>query len=250
MTWQDITVYQFQQLARLAGEELTPDNLVKTAAICFNITEQEVDSWPVSKFHEKVKELSFLQESMIWEPVQFVEVDGRRYRFVYDVRNIHAARYIDVKQLSREGFEASLHKCAASMVVPQVKTGKGWKDAEYDAAKHGDYAQDMLSAPITAIHGSALFFSKVYAHSIASLADSLKPEGLTPEQMTTARALLLDSPKYLAGSITPGSLPSVSVSHLSRRIASRQSNSLTIWPTSKRRVRMRKNSVKTENEHR
>ena len=52
MTWNDVTVYQFQQLEQLK----TDDNfeaIVKVVAILYNLTEKQVDAMPMNEFNKK-----------------------------------------------------------------------------------------------------------------------------------------------------------------------------------------------------
>lgn len=208
MTWQDITVFQFQQLTDLwqNAEGRDPFDLsADMVGICFKLAPQQVDSLSTNEFNAKCRELMFLSEVPEWKPVDYFETEGRRYRFVYDVRQIHAARYMEVKQYSNGGMVPNLHKMAASMIIPQQRRHfmglrNGWQDAEYDAAKHEDYANDVLQAPIAAIHGSAVFFCKVLAGLMPALADFLT-ENLPETERKKALQTLQDSARFLDGSI-------------------------------------------------
>jgi hypothetical protein len=228
MTWQDITVFQFQQLAQLwaaAGSEDSTDTVIKTAGICFNLTEQQIDSMTLTEYKKLTAQLDFMKTPMQWAPAKTVTVEGRRYRFVYDVRQIHAARYMEVKQFGAEGLIPALHRVAASMVVPQRRNWLGrWVDDTYDAAKHEQYAEDMKAAPITSIHGSAVFFCKLYAHSMQAIKGFLSSK-MTATEKTALDQSIADLCNTLAGNTSAPSSPGTSASLLSRRISSRLSNS-------------------------
>lgn len=226
MQWSDITVQQFQQLSELwqgAAERDEELVMIDMACICYNMTEHQVDSLSVLDLRKLVTGLAFLNEIPAWQPVKFVTANGRRYRFVYDVRQIHAARNMEVKQFGSNGLIPNMHRMAASMVVPQARNRFGrWKDLPYDAAKHEQYASDLLQAPITAVHGSALFFCEVFSKSIQATADYLTST-IPKERRTEAQQLLLDSCRLMAGSTTPSKSQSSSVS---------ASPQLTSFPTS------------------
>lgn len=167
---------QLQQLFELEADSGLDqvEYKCRLVEICYNLTANQVDSLTDEEFRRLYKALDFLSTEPACKPVKHVDVNGRRYRMVYDVRNIRASRYIETKTFNARGFIQELHKVAASIVMPQVKSFWGrWKDGEYDAAKHEHYANDLRQAPITAIYGSALFFCEVFRVSIANLTDYL-----------------------------------------------------------------------------
>lgn len=241
MTWKDITVMQFQQLFELWNSPAHRDPLdvaCEMCQICHDLTANQIDSLTTTELNKLCRDLDFLSSVPQWAPVDFVEVEGRRYRLVYDVRSIRAARYMEVKQFNAPGFVQGLHKVAASIVVPQRKTWYGrWKDAAYDASQHEQYANDLRQAPISAIHGSAVFFCKLYSVLIPIIKDYLTST-IPKEKRTEAQKALLDSCSLLAGSTTQQPLLSTSESLLAKRIASRLFNSSTTSVTSKRSAHM------------
>lgn len=208
MQWSDITVQQFQQLTELWQDGKADPALLMfdMVEVCHRLTPNQVDSLSNEDFNRLVAELAFLNEVPAWKPHRFVTVDGRRYRFVYDVRQIHAARNIEVKSFGQGGLIPNMHKMAASMVVPQRRDRVlpwRWVDDLYDASKHEQYAADLLQAPITAIHGSALFFCEVFMKSIPAIADYLTSTIQEPTMREQAKQLLLNSCKILDGNTTP-----------------------------------------------
>lgn len=230
MQWSDLTVQQFQQLTELwQGGEADPALLMfDMVEVCHRLTPNQVDSLTTTDFNKLVAELSFLNEIPAWKPVKYVDVNGMRYRFVYDVRQIHAARNIEVKTFGQGGLIPNMHKVAASMVVPQRRDRVlrwRWVDDLYDAAKHQEYANDLLQAPITAIYGSALFFCEVFMRSIPGIADYLTSTITDPTKKKEARQLLLDSCKTLDGSTTLSALQSLNASHWKQPMNYHTSNS-------------------------
>ena len=75
------------------------------------------------------------------------------------------------------------------MVMPMKLTWRGWKVAKYDASKHEEYADDLLSASFESVYGSVVFFCQVFSDSITSLKDYLKEE-LTKNGMDKLEAEL------------------------------------------------------------
>lgn len=216
MTWNDITVQQYQQLTELwlGSKDVEPLFIMADEVeICYRLTRHQVDSLSMQEFQQFHADLNFLREIPDWQMVKHFKANGRRYRFVYDVRQIHAARNIEVKHFSQGDFIQNLHKSAASMVMPQRRNVFGkWRDEEYDASKHEQYAADMLQAPITAVYGSAVFFCAVWTKSIEAMSDYLtspKTMAKIPTKMQEElRKLLLDSCKTMGGSLTPQQSPS------------------------------------------
>jgi hypothetical protein len=177
MTWKDINVFQWQQITDLftkGSDGLTDlDLAVKAAAIVMGLTEHQIDSLPIDELRPLMDDIKFLHGDLKPDPVKVIKVNGKRYRCIYDVRKLPAARYIESKYFASD-TNGNLHRIAACMVMPQKRNWLGmWVDDKYDAAKHADYAEDMLAAPITAVLGSVVFFYQVYNNWIKSSKDYL-----------------------------------------------------------------------------
>lgn len=188
MNWKDVTVWQWQQLQMIAKkkEDTELDKAVKTLAILTNRTENQIDSLSISELNRELKKIDWIsKEEAKPKPVDYIKVNGKRYRCIYDVRQIPFARYIESKFFS-EDVLLNLHKIMASMIRPMKLTWRGWKVAKYDASKHEDYAQDLLGAPFEAVYGSVVFFCQVFSDSIKSSKDfmmaDLMKNGMTQEE--------------------------------------------------------------------
>lgn len=171
-TWADITVFQWQQLTAIFTDTTNSDldMIVKAGAVVLNTTEHEIDSWEIEKVKELGKSIAFLHEEIKPQPARTIDVNGRRYRCIYDIGRMPAARYIESKHFGTDP-NANLHRIAASMVMPQRRmfSWGPWVDDRYDAARHGEYADDMLEAPVTAVLGSVVFFCEVYKNTMWGL---------------------------------------------------------------------------------
>ena len=179
-SWNDITVYQWQQITAIFTdlENTDLDMMVKAGAVVLGKTEAEIDSWGMDRIKAMGREIAFLHEPLDPKPARHIIANGRRYRCIYEIGKMPAARYIEAKHFGQDA-NANLHKIAASMVVPQKRMLKygPWVDVKYDAAKHSEYAEDMLAAPVTAVLGSVVFFCEVYRNTMFSL------QGYMIEQM-------------------------------------------------------------------
>lgn len=202
MNWKDISVFKWQQLINLFTKEGNDEFelALDCLAIVNGMTENEVDSLNVSELQNKLKEIEFVHTEIEPKAQKYINVNGRRYKCVYDVRKLPAARYIESKYFSSD-VNNNLHKIMASMVLPMKRTIFGWKVDKYDAGKHDEYAQDMLEAPITSVLGSVVFFYQVYQNWIKASKDYLMEEMMEKMSKTEAEATYQTLCEILGGFI-------------------------------------------------
>ena len=216
MTWNELTVWQYQQIYPIVTKpEKDWTNLdveSKLVGIIYNLTDTQVDSLSIQQFNNLRGTLTFLDDKIEGKPVKYTEVNGKRYRFVYDIQQIKAARYIESKVFSTD-LVSNLHKLAASMVVPQKKTWYGrWVDDEYNSAKHSQYADDLQASNFIHIYNSVVFFYQVYRNWIevsrGYLVKEMMAKGLTPK---LAQGVVQTLCETLDGSIAPNLLPTTKI---------------------------------------
>jgi len=219
MTWNELTVWQYQQIYPIVTKpEKDWTNLdveSKLVGILHNLTDTQVDSLSVGEFNKLKITLNFLDDKIEGKPVKYTEVNGKRYKFIYDVQQIKAARYIESKVFSTD-LISNLHKLAASMVMPQRKTWYGkWVDDTYDAAKHSEYAADIQASNFVHIYHSVVFFYQVYRNWIevskGYLVQEMTNKGLTKEVADQVVQTLCET---LDGNIAPNLLPTTKISQL------------------------------------
>ena len=209
-TWKDVNVSQWQDLTKLYTEQgnTNLDLIVKSLCILMNKTEHEVDSFSMSQINEYAKQIAFTHDEVMPVAQRFIDVNGKRYRCIYDVRRMPAARYIETKVFTgMASVNEQLHKIAACMVVPQRKVfGCLWYvDDVYDASKHSEYADDLLSASITDVLGSVIFFCNVYINSMYNLKTYLVMTMLQGQKMNhiAAEEVVSNLCSDLVGIISP-----------------------------------------------
>ena len=121
MTWEQVTVFQWQQLMNLFSQS-DKDDLetvsIKVISIITGKTENEVMNLPLNKTIKLAKKIEFLKEDVPVKKVDYIKVKGKRYRCNYNIKDMEAARYIETKYFSGD-FAGNIHKIAASMVIPQ-----------------------------------------------------------------------------------------------------------------------------------
>ena len=224
MTWNELTVWQYQQIYPIVTKpEKDWTNLdveSKLVGIIYNLTDTQVDSLTIQQFNNLRGTLDFLDNKIEGKPVKYTQVNGKRYRFVYDVQQMKAARYIESKVFSTDLIN-NLHKLAASMVMPQRKTWYGkWVDDKYDAAKHSEYAADLQASNFIHIYHSVVFFYQVYRNWIEVTKDYLVTEmtnkGMTKEVADQVVQTLCET---LDGSIAPNLLPTTKISQLAKAMS-------------------------------
>jgi hypothetical protein len=230
MTWNELTVWQYQQIYPIVTKPekdwTTLDVESKLVGILHNLTDTQVDSLSVAEFNKLKVTLNFLDDKIEGKPVKYTEVNGKRYKFIYDVQQIKAARYIETKVFSTD-LVGNLHKLAASMVMPQRKTWWGiWVDDKYDAAKHSQYAEDLQGAKFMHVYQSVVFFYQVYRNWIEVSRDYLVKEmmnqGMSMELAQKGVQILCDT---LDGNIAPNLLPTTKISQLMKAMNLPQYNS-------------------------
>jgi hypothetical protein len=178
MNWSNVTVFQWQQLMQLFTQSESEDLeavSIKVISIITGKTETEVMNLPLNKTIKLAKKIEFLKTDVPVNKVDFIKVKGKRYRCNYNIKDIEAARYIETKYFSGD-FAGNIHKIAASMVIPQRFTIFGWKDNKYQANKHDEYADDLLTASIVDVMGSVVFFYLVFRTWIKVSQDYLKKD--------------------------------------------------------------------------
>jgi hypothetical protein len=219
MTWNELTVWQYQQIYPIVTKPEKDWTMLdvesKLVGILHNLTDTQVDSLSVAEFNKLKVTLNFLDDKIEGKPVKYTEVNGKRYKFIYDVQQIKAARYIEAKVFSTD-LVGNLHKLSASMVIPQRKTWYGrWVDDKYDASKHSQYAEDLQGANFMHVYQSVVFFYQVYRNWIEVSKDYLVQEmmnqGMTMDLAVKGVQILCDT---LDGSIAPNLLPTTKILQL------------------------------------
>lgn len=160
MNWNKITVRQYQDIFPIIADDNLSDldKLVKVICILTGYNEDFIDSWPIDKLNEyrHLFEFDFKKEAR-----KRVKVNGRYYRFNWEVNKLKAARYIEAKTFVGEGLFQNLHRLMASCVIPQRKVGFLYFDKKYNAAHHDKYATDLLDAPFPFVYNACVFFCQL-----------------------------------------------------------------------------------------
>lgn len=214
MNWKDLTLYQYQRLIEANEIQHPIDRLDRQIAIVNNWTATQVDNLSVEKYNEEVKKIEFLNIEPEGKPVKYIDVNGKRYKCIYDVRKMPSARYLENKAFQTD-LVANLHKLAASMVIPMKRTLWGWKEDKYDTLNHSIYAEDMEQAKFVDVYHSIVFFYHVYRIWIEVSKDYLK-EVAKRKGMQEAEKAIADFLSIMDGNIPPHKLQNTIVSRLAK----------------------------------
>ena len=225
MKWNNISVWQYQNIVKTLANKQDDEieKSFKLIGIVYNMTENQVDSLTQAEYKAKLKECDFLNNMPEGKPVNIIKVNGKRYRLIYDVTRMPFGRYVESKAFVGDIY-GNLHKLGATMVMPQKRNWLGlWVDDKYNAAKHEDYADDILQANFQDVYFSLVFFYQVFRNWIEVTKDYLVAKmimtGQTKEQSSQVVA---DLCSILDGIIQPNLLPTTKISELSKFMTEQQ----------------------------
>ena len=197
MTWNDVTVFQWQQLMDVSQSgESDAEKSIKTASILTGKTEAQIRQLTYDQLQKLAKSIEFISIEMPQRRVTKIKANGMHYQFRYDVEQMPMGRYIEAKHFAQD-FAGNLHKIAASMCIPMKRTFTGQKPMEFNPADHSRYANDLQAAPVVEVLGSVTFFYLRLIGWIRSsadcLAEAMRAKGMTQDQIETVRSALWHS---------------------------------------------------------
>jgi len=213
LSWQNITVQQFQDVYRLSENKTLDDmqRLEKIIAILFDKTEKQVEEMTVAQFTDCAKQCAFIMEmeKIPGKPVKYIRCGKRRYGIQYNPAKLRHRQYVEILHFGNKPIE-NMHLIMASLVQP-VKFGF-WKKNE--APMHNQIAQDILDAPVIHVYHAAVFFCKLYVNLITAIKDYLVAEMMEQNKTVSreqAEKLVDISRNAMAGFIQPGKWQNLSV---------------------------------------
>lgn len=213
MTWNDITVKQWQEYISLmneVGENPSALELIemneKLISIMYGLPMSKVEILTESDFANKVNGLNFLNQPIEGnKPKKRIFVNGNVYRLKYDVRKhthtkhiamfSNAGDVISVKEFSKD-FANNIGKVLASMVVPQRKILGLYFDRKPKPTDHEVISQDVLDAKFIDVYNACIFFCKLLEKLIRATVDYLAKR---KELKKETREKLMDLLKVLDG---------------------------------------------------
>lgn len=162
--WDKLTVGQFISLYDI---EINANlNIIEKQQKMLSIVEGKPESYyDTFKYRDLITEygekLSFFDNIPETKPVDFLQVGGKRYKFVHELNEITAGQYIDILAFSGEIMQ--LNKIAACFFLPM----EGKRYQPYGKVPHDVVADELLDAKFLEVYGCMLFFCQLFNELIA-----------------------------------------------------------------------------------
>jgi hypothetical protein len=189
MTWNDLTVGQYQRLYPIITSDLSDEK--KLQQIVFDLEGKDCTA---ADLERKMSEYAFLSQMDIKpKAMKRFNVGGRWYRFNYDIEKMPAARYVEIKTFMGGDFVNNMHMIMASAVVPIKRKWFGFVDTKYESDNHSFYANDMQDANFIDCYNSLVFFYLRLAHSTKNFLPFMRKSQKMKKAMKKAEEILLQS---------------------------------------------------------
>jgi hypothetical protein len=162
--WNEISVGQFISLLDIETNQnlLIVEKQQKMLSILEGKAEEEYDYIKyrelVNLYNEKLQFFNEMPTDV--KPVDFIEVNGTKYKFCFELTEITSGQYIDIGAFS--GNIISLNKIAACFFLPM----KGDKYLPYGTIPHDKVAEDLLDAKFIEVYGCMVFFYQLFKELI------------------------------------------------------------------------------------
>jgi hypothetical protein len=198
MTWQDISIEQYQKIASAMRQE-NFDDFDKEIAVIASLTgrsQEEILAGNMEDFNKLRVEYQFLHTGKFeGNAVKRITVNNKQYEVQYDLKILPIARYVEFKHFTRKGqdFVNNLHLILASITKPV--------DGVYDASRHSDYANEMKKAKFIDCYHTGVFFCELLSGTILNMRVYLEQEIMKTNKVNrrTVQAILTALEKNLAG---------------------------------------------------
>jgi len=189
MTWNDLTVGQYQRLYPIITSDLSDEK--KLQQIVFDLEGKDCTA---ADLERKMGEYSFLSQMDIKpKAMKRFNVGGRWYRFNYDIEKMPAARYVEIKTFMGGEFVNNMHMIMASAVVPIKRKWFRFVDTKYESDNHSFYAKDMQDANFIDCYNSLVFFYLRLAPLTKNSLPFMRKSHKMKKAMKKAEEILLQS---------------------------------------------------------
>jgi hypothetical protein len=169
--WEKLSVRQFIELYDIEKNSnlFLIEKQVKMLSIIEGKDEREYDGIKYGMLLEKLNDkTSFFDNIPETHPVDIIEVNGNKYKFVHEVDQLTAGQFIDISHWGGNLME--IHNAAACF----MRSMKGNKILKYGSIPHNKIAEDLLDARFVDIHGCLVFFYLLLTEFTKLTLDSLK----------------------------------------------------------------------------
>lgn len=197
--WDNITVGKYQQIYDiLQGQnfEHAVDRQIQLLACLDDRPAEYYEGLPLQELlRDHVPRVSFLTDEppVVPDPPKYLHANGRRYKVVYDFRDLSAGQFIDMMSVAKtpEEIVMSVNKLLAVLCLP---VEKGWlkkaKTRQYGYIPFDDVADDMLQVPISEALAVAGFFSEAWNRFLKVIPGFLERKMKKGKQLTETEKLV------------------------------------------------------------
>ena len=155
MTWNDITVGQYQQLVELGKMELTEEELThESVAVVYGMTANEVKKLAPEKLGALIGSLAFIKSEVVPVKVKRIKAGKHWYTFDSNLKELKTSKYVETKYFQQD-FAGNIHNLLAVYCVP-LKWGL--IPTSYDITDFELHAQRLKAAKLPEAMGVLLFF--------------------------------------------------------------------------------------------
>lgn len=156
MNWDNINVWQFQQINNLITKKnikYDENATIDALAVLFNLNRKQVLDLNDKQLKKGIKDLEFL---FITNPefkhLNGIKIDNNIYDVEYDVENSKAGRYIEIKYFSSDILN-NAQKIMASMINKR-KNKYVFFNIKNKEFNHQELADKIHTLPFSGIYGS------------------------------------------------------------------------------------------------
>lgn len=153
--WDNISVRDFIQLYDIETNPnlLLIEKQVKMLSVLEGNTEDYYDTIKYREVLERVAEKTAFYDFMPQaKAVDYINVNGNKYKFVHEIDEITAGQFIDISHYGNNMLEINM--AAACFFRPVV----GKKVLPYGKWPHKKIAEDLLDAKFIDVYGCLVFF--------------------------------------------------------------------------------------------
>jgi len=171
--WERITLGQYLQMYDIEQSKNINEFEKQLRIMCVieNKKEEDYDHVKYIDFLKHLKEVTDeIGQVPECKPVDYISVNGNRYKFVHELNEITAGQFIDFNHYGNDIM--NLNKIAAVFFLGM----KGDRVCAYGEIPFEKVAEDLLDAKFIEVQGCMLFFYHVTIESMLNILTSLPEE--------------------------------------------------------------------------
>lgn len=191
--YEDLTVFQFQQLEELKTLELdTLDKAVKRLSILSGMSIDDIESLSASKVHDLLLDAIFLTIPIteMNSPEEFT-LGGKRFRYIKEIHNYNIAQEKDWKEYLKMNNN-EYFKCLPELMAichQELENGK-WV---YNSDNHTENVELFKNSKLSESLGAVFFYSKYFKTYTKAIQDCLADQ---IQVLKEAEQMMMADPEF------------------------------------------------------